>query len=486
MPFNVQFYSFSKRENSTVRPTGDGTVYSCVLKSESSQASPVIETDLGTADRPVWNYAYIPDFSRYYWISDWTWIENRLWQATLTTDLLATFRDQIGAASLYVLRSSAASDGTISDTYYPSKSNSQFTIGTIATPFTFNAQSGSFVVGIASGLHPTYGTNTYYLLDPTQLDALMQSLNTDIVTVANDFLETDASYALQKSLIDPFQYITSCIWFPLAYADMPYVGGQRTITAGGFELNATGAAINASTPIKELSMSFTLQDHPQIARGAYLNATHRKLFLEIPPFGAVELDSTIACNYTKIIVKIGIDCISGMATIRIGCGNENDITELLERYETQLGVPMQLTNIASNVLGAAGGVVTAAASAIGNLFAGNAIGAISGAASGIGNIMENAKPRMQSIGGTGSFSSLTNTVPQGTPTSYTVNAKLYTQFMIIVDEDLDHAGRPLCQIRQVNTLPGYLLIKDAELDLPGFSGESEAVRAYLENGFFYG
>jgi hypothetical protein len=58
--------------------------------------------------------------------------------------------------------------------------------------------------------------------------------------------------------------------------------------------------------------------------------------------------------------------------------------------------------------------------------------------------------------------------------------------MDIVAEDNEHSGRPLCQIRRISTLPGYLLIKDGEVDINGFAGEAEAVRAYLEGGFFYG
>ena len=486
MAFNVNFYNFAKRENATYRPTGTGTQYSCVLKEASSIANPTIQLDIGTTADPTFNYCYIAEFDRYYWVTDWTWIKNRLWEASLATDLLATFKNEIGAASLYVLRSAAASDGNIIDDYYPGKVNSTFNVIQQQTPFTFNAQSGSFVIGIASGLHPTYGTTTYWLLDSAQMDALMQSLNNDIVKVANNFNTADASLALQKALIDPFQYVTSCIWYPLAYADMPGIGGQSTISAGGYTLNATGEHISASTPLKEYTMTFALPNHPQIARGNYLNGKYRKLYLEIPPFGSCELDGMIAANYANIVVKISVDAISGMGTIRIGCGSSNDIDVLLERYETRIGVPMNLSVVNSNIIGGAANLVT---SVIGGITSA-AMGSISGAAingvQGISGALEMIKPRVSHLGGTGSFASLTNTVPQGTPTSYDVQAKLYVQFINIVDEDLDHSGRPLCQIRQISTLTGYNVVKDGEVDINGFTGEAEAVRAYLESGFFYG
>lgn len=41
------------------------------------------------------NYAYIPQFSRYYFISEITSIRNNVWRITLTSDVLMSFRNEI-------------------------------------------------------------------------------------------------------------------------------------------------------------------------------------------------------------------------------------------------------------------------------------------------------------------------------------------------------------------------------------------------------
>lgn len=476
MAFNVTFYNFSKRENATYRPSGSGATYPCVLKETSSIANPEIILEMGTSDAPGWNYAYIAEFDRYYYVSDWTWIQNRLWSASLSTDLLATYKDEIGASELYVLRSSAASDGAIIDDYYPAKVNSVFNPITVTSPFTNNVQNGSFIIGISGDNTPTYGSTTFYLMDATQVLALVRDLNNDYVTTANNFLTADASLPLQKALIDPIQYITSCIWFPLDYGVIPAVGlSPRNINIGGIQLSTTsGKPIDPISPLVKVSFEFTLPDHPQIARGQYMNGAFRKLFLEVPPFGAVELDGTIACNYQKIIVDVTIDVISGFATIRIGCGNDTNITELLEKYETRAGVPMQLNSVYRDTFNGLANAIRAGAGAIGGLLTGNWFGAGASVFNGITSVNNAAKPRVESVGSNGSFA------------SYAGTCTLYVQFLNVVDDDNPHAGRPLCQIRRVDTLPGYLLIKDAEIDIDGFTGEAEAVRAYLESGFFYG
>lgn len=481
MAFNVQFYTFSKRENSTVRPTGDGTIYSCNLKSDSSQASPVIETDLGTTDRPVWNYAFIPAFGRYYWISDWTWIDHRLWQASLTTDLLATFRDQIGAASLYVLRSSAASDGDIVDDYYPCKvtCQTQTTIGLSPWIHTsgsddIDLSAGIFVVGYVTSQQPNnshmYGSVVYSAMKQSGLRALVDHLLGDLQLLDPDFNTADASLALQKSLIDPLSYIKSCIWMPVLYESIPGTENDE-INIWDWTFRCAHKIISNDPPYIQYGINLDIIKHPQtLTRGNYLNTSpYTRINADLPPFGNIELDTTLTANATQMQALITFDLITGQGRCRILVDGVNTDT-----MESQIGVPIQLSQVMKDYLGTAQSAFNGIMGTIGSALSGNVVGAITNAGNGIANSVRAMQPRNSSVSGNGSFSHLKN------------RPRLYHQFMIPVDEDNDHCGRPLCQIRQINTLPGYLLIKDAELDLPGFAGENEAVRAYLENGFFYG
>ena len=114
MAFVVNFYNFAKRENSTARPSG-GTSFNCILKSESSIINPTIELQLSIDTAPSYNYAYIPSYNRYYFVKEWTF-NNRLWSASLSVDVLATYKTEIGNSFLYVTRSSAAFVRSIGDT----------------------------------------------------------------------------------------------------------------------------------------------------------------------------------------------------------------------------------------------------------------------------------------------------------------------------------------------------------------------------------
>ena len=98
---------------------------------------------------------------------------------------------------------------------------------------------------------------------------------------------------------------------------------------------------------------------------------------------------------------------------------------------------------------------------------------MAGAASGIGNAIESIMPRAQTIGSTGSF------------VSNRGDFRLDYQFMRPVDDDNTHNGRPLCDVRQISSLSGYMLVQDGDVAINGTSAEDAAVRNYLEGGFYY-
>ena len=93
---NIDFFaSFYKKENSTKRPMSPGDQLTTKvtvtghLKEPCSVLHPVIS--LQSPPNPnqppdFYRYAYIPLFSRYYWVDDWTW-ENGLWTVHLDVDV---------------------------------------------------------------------------------------------------------------------------------------------------------------------------------------------------------------------------------------------------------------------------------------------------------------------------------------------------------------------------------------------------------------
>lgn len=474
MSFQIRLYTFSKRNNSTKRPSGDGTLFNCTIKSDSGILNPLIELDIGTSSNPSqYNYAYIPAYDRYYWIEEWT---NRglLWLAIMRVDSLATWKNTIGASSLYVLRASAQYDGNVVDTFYPTKTNPSTSYVGFTTPFLPSGSQapdiyeGSFIIGVNED-NATYGSVSYFACSKASISALCSQLMGNGLVNNTNFLESDASIALQKALIDPLSYIKSCMWIPIPLADI--AGSARTsLSLLGFTITGLNIKEITGNPFRSYTRLVTIAKHPQTAtRGNFVNTAPYTLnSLFFAPFGLIELDSSLLANDTSIRCEIMIDYISGAGTLKLQYGGI-----LVNRMTAQVGVPIQLSQVTQDVLSARQSTTVGLFETMGKALTLNVFGALSSDANAVADATRALAPRTSSIGGSGGFSDL-----HGQP-------YVYQQFFPFVDDDLSHNGRPLCQIKTPASLGGYMLIQDGDVSISGTSTEAEEIRSFLESGFYY-
>ncbi len=465
MSFKVNLYSLSKRDNSTKRPSANTPTieYDCILKDGSSLFTPAIQLDIGLVTDPSqYNYAYIPAFGRYYFIEDW-YFSDRLWTAHMNVDVLATYKTQIGSSSLYIMRAAGAHDGSIIDTLYPAKTGCNYASDTKANPW----QSSCFIVGVVSA-DAAFGSMEFYAMDASQLRSMCLALTdpAQIIDSIYDFDVTELSTGLQLALVDPIQYVKSCIMLPVSKGDISNLGSGQTIHAARFEAG-TGSKVYPTSRITK-SYSFDIQKHPDTtARGNYVNSKpYTNITLTIPPWGCIDIDTSVTANASILSVDVEVDAISGKGVLVV---TANGI--VLNRLEAQVGVPISLSSVTRDYIGAATSALGAVGGAISG-FMGN-IGGFIGAASGVGNAVESLMPRAQTIGTTGSF------------VSNRGEFRLDHQFFRPVPDDNTHNGRPLCQVREINTLSGYMLIQDGDVQIAGTASEDSKIRNYLETGFYY-
>lgn len=463
MSFKVNLYTLSKRDNSTKRPNTTPVEHDCILKDGCSLFNPAIQLDLGlTQDPSQYNYAYIPAFGRYYFIEDW-YFSDRLWTAHMAVDVLATYKTQIGSSSLYVLRAAGAHDGNIIDTLYPAKTGCSYDRVIKANPW----QASCFVVGIVTQ-DAAFGSIDYYAMDASELRSMCLALTdpTTIIDSAYDFDPTELSTGLQLSLVDPMQYIKTCVMLPVDKSEITNLGTGATINVYRFPAG-TGNKVYPTSRINK-SYSFNIAKHPDTnSRGNYVNSKpFTNIILTIPPYGCIDIDTSVTCNATTLDIDVEIDPLTGKGILIVYCNGM-----ILNRLESQIGVPISLSSVTRDYIGG----VTSALGAVGGAvsgFMGN-IGGFIGAASGVGNAVESLMPRANTIGTTGSFASNHGSF------------RLDFQFFRPVDDDNTHNGRPLCDVRQLNTLSGYMLIQDGDVTIAGTATEDSKIRNYLETGFYY-
>ena len=181
-----------------------------------------------------------------------------------------------------------------------------------------------------------------------------------------------------------------------------------------------------------------------------------------------DIDSSVTCNASSLTATIRIDQITGKASLTIECKGI-----VLNRVEAQLGVPISMSSVTQDFIGAASGLAGAIGGAAAGALSSGMMGMIGGALSGIGNAIKSLVPRASTIGTTGSYGTLLG------------DFKLDHQFFRPVDDDNTHNGRPLCQMKTISTLSGYILVQDGDVAINGTSAEDAAIRNYLESGFYY-
>lgn len=465
MAVDINFYIFAKRENSTKRPDGvEPTRFQCEIHSPSSVINPTILLD---AENPIgFNYAYIFNFDRYYFVDEWTW-QNGLWMATLHVDSLASWRGYIGGSTQYILRSAADADPTIVDTIYPTKTDP--TIDSEYQTFeswSLSYSSGAYVIGMISSSGSNIGAVSYYAFSPADFKTFCHNMLSSVEWFGGSTID-DISQELLKVLYNPLQYVASCVWVPV---NPSAISGQAvSIIYLGWNWGLSANCKLVSSPLVNDVLRFALPPHPMAAeRGFYMNApqfTQHKLF--VPPFGAFPIDSNTAAGANDIDADVTLDVCTGAARLLVRGDNNTSFADVT----TQVGVPINLAMAGANtnaIAGVGGGI----SNTISSLFAGNVGSAIANAASGVVSAFEAAAPVISSIGSNGSIAGLGA-------------AKLESVFFLPVDEDNQHFGRPLCSRRRISALGNYTLCADAELEIPCTREEHTTIVDALNGGFYY-
>lgn len=481
--FSVILLDFVKKENSTKQPASGGLAVQGVLKEPCSIMNPVIQIERLTNDAvpSTYTYAYINKFGRYYFIEDWVWV-NGLWEVHMKEDVLATYKTQIGNSTEYVLRTDSTTNfnGEITDTTYPTTTDVETETVGYNNVFTSDLTVGCYIVGIISGgQSQAVGAISYYLMTSSQFGDLKETLFSDdnleimgIIDSGGQTIVQDLSQEVLKTLYDPYQYIASCMWFPFPEGLVLNKTSVSAIKIGWWEYPLSGYRLYAQTvEVSEQPMQFTL--HPQAStRGSYLNyAPYSKRTL-VGRFGIVALDSFNYQPGDSIDVTYIIDLITGQCRTHIGRMREQ-VYDLMTERHFLLGVPIQIAQVGTDYLGTVTSIVSSSANTVSKAMSLDFGGAIATEVSGIYNSLQASMPQVETSGSNGSF------------LSAGYETHVITQFFKIVDEDIAHRGRPLCELRQLNTLSGFILCAEGELDISCFDNERKEITRYLTGGFFW-
>lgn len=510
MALTVQFWTYSKIENSTSIPSATPAAeYDCLLKEPCSIVNPALKLAAPmTLNCYDWNYCRIINFSRYYIVSDWVW-NNGLWIAELEVDVLASFREFIGRQNLYVLRAYQTSSGAtlyngdIVDSTYPcTAAAATYLSNSVNNPFSglYNNMDGTFIVGV---INKSANGVRYYAFARAGFAQFCNQL----FNYSSGWLDidvTEISEDLQKALVNPFQYVVSAFYIPISvtWFTNNSIGTLTTsIEFGWWSVTVpSGGRILSPGTLYQFTTQIGIPKHPAApTRGAYLNINPTSIYtLRYYPFGTFDVDSEAICNWNTLDLYTDVDICTGKAILTMSVNGKNNPIRTVES-SIAVPIPTASINVDYMQLGSKSTGIAMAASAVGqltsgagkwyeniaqkgkdfiaNLRTGNTGAIASGAKQAASNILSSAMASKATAEITGQ---------QGSYTLFdTQTLTLSGRFLPIADEDYTHRGRPLCQNRTINTLRGFVMCADADISIPCTSREKSAIQAYLESGFYY-
>ena len=322
----VEFYtSFIKKFNSTKVPTAldEYVEIPGEIKGDFSPLAPVLRfqsAGFPVGSVPTYRYAYIPGFSRYYFVS-WAFVDGA-WEGSFKCDVLGSFSTQIKNTTQYVARSASNKNGGLIDGAYATKlsfNSTDYDLQSKALTDIFGANyaTGTYVMGVIGAAATNIGGQlrarnigavVYYAMSRDAFTALMASLLSSVNWLNID--TSEISENLQKALINPAQYIVSCVWLPIPANQFVDGDGQgwgpettadisQSINFGWWTFNLGYNTRKLGFPTAEsnnwhVGFTFDVPKHPDgLTFGLWPNLSpYSRYVLSLPCFGVYELDTT--------------------------------------------------------------------------------------------------------------------------------------------------------------------------------------------------
>lgn len=455
MSVTIKLYSFSKYENSTKVPAGTaGTQYTGLLIEPCSVLNPIIKVNGITGYS--YNYAYISEFSRYYFITDWN-TENGFWYLTMRIDVMGSFKTTIGASTQYVLRAASAQDPYIVDTLYPTTGEMTKSSVEVNSGLQSYLPNGMFVLNVTGSAAGTVGS---YACTWTTFKNLIKKM---LLTNSDDTWWANLADGIRESIFHPFEHLGNVIWFPADYIDIDGITATTSLTLGNITITSSSATPMSfyylSTPSIWQSNSLTLPKHPQASTyGKYMNLKPYSQYIYSDDiFGNIEMDPLKLIDKTTFTVGKITDPASGVQILALPDGST---------HSAQVGVMISMENNSLNIGGFLQSTVAAAVEAV--------TGDYVGAAASVASAALSLQPTVSSRSQCGATVNVWRTV--------TVDAYFWKS----AGQDPTDKGKPYCKTKTINTLSGYVLTEGAHISATNMSStEQNMITSIMDQGFFY-
>lgn len=451
---NVEFYSFSKRKNSTMQPSTTGTVKACVWKENTSIHNPTVQV-AGSVD-PSFTYAQISSWGKYYYVEDAVTVANGISEYTLREDCMASKKTEIGATKAYIKYSASQIDRLLIDDRLATKSSKTVMgSGDMDNPV-FDA-TGCYVLSVladtSSGLYNSAcGMATCYAMDQANMEK-----------VAGKLCDATISQALTNFMNgDLISAILGCIWVPFSLGST----NVSEIKIGNQHLTGINAYMFPDFTQRQGTFKIPIfLRYGTTDFRSYEPYTTGVIYL--PGVGNVDLNMSDWYGSAYINVSVTQEWLTGNCTYLLF----HDNGALIQSATCNVASECPLGTIKSKE-DAAGYSLLGAAGAL-------AVGSVVAAGAALGSAFLSFAKHAASIGG-----SMGGRGCQLWPYITHVEWSIDTEDPTDIDY-VTNLGGPCGGVDLISNHTGFLQCEGASVKLSGSEEERDEINAMLNSGFYY-
>lgn len=490
----IVFYNVSDEPIKLSKTLSGGTTLTGTLRAPASVTDLVIVIENNSF--PTWNYAYISEFGRYYFIQNITSVREDLWQIDMHVDVLMSNKTMIQSTYAFVARNQNTHNDELSDPMIKSSSEVMFEECTFPTSseldqwIPYNNAQYDTDHGKQRLLLMIKAKNlTFYKTAPQTTETIIPNFGSFIMTTTyegfRDFISAlrtnigswDENW-LTEIIMDVWYVPYKVALYPTNgyIQDIHIMWGTREVT-----LNLPASTYFLTSGVygeqKRTSWEFVVPHHYSKAYQNDSPITQYKMKFE--PFGMLPIDSSVLIGSSQQWIIVDSDPLSGSSNvylevsdgvalhphkkIKLGSGNVAQHFNL-----AYVGAPENKV-ILESIVNVLSGGIKGATSGLKAGLAGVASGALGGVlASGYGDVLNSFQNHTEQVGGV-SGSSLCDAYP----TIY----QIYPVALYEVEGSL--YGYPLYAYASLGTLTGFTTVSEVHLD--GFSTSTESELREIES-----
>lgn len=352
MALNLKQFSFSKRKNSTLQPTG-GSDSSIHLKNGANIISPTFT--MNSENEPAFNYCQFE--GRYYFVKSKTNIRNDLWEIECIEDFLATHKSVIGSTEAIILYATGGRDD-IADNRINLTDDLTIDVSDHAIDnLTITESALKAIVGIVGN-----GSNGMYALDnsvllPELLDGVDQWIPT-----ATTLDEVVRQIAFGGGASNNFK---SAIGLPIVISNSElgsssvnlYLGNYPCLTSGGSPITGT----RITTPIIKRTTNISI---PWQYNDWRRYEPYTEIYLYLPFAGSMKLPASQLINDSSLTVIYSICATNGDVSILVKGATSNKV---VAQANSNIAIDMPFGNTGSDTAKIVGGIVAGSGAYIGGI-----------------------------------------------------------------------------------------------------------------------